>query len=144
MPAGIGPRFAWAAPVPQLCSEELGSSLKAIFVLESGFSSGDGTFGQGGALFGRRASVGLSKSNVGSLSFGRQYSLSTEYIGGSYTMGNQTVAGNYAFHINDLDQLTSSRINNSVKFNSANFAGFTFGALYGFSTALNVGLRHKF
>ncbi|MEK6424259.1 MAG: porin [Burkholderia gladioli] len=114
-------------------SEDLGSGLKAIFILESGFSSGDGTLGQGGALFGRQASIGLAKSNLGSLSFGRQYSLSTEYIGGNYTMGNQTVAGNYAFHINDLDQLTSSRINNSVKFNSANFAGFTFGALYGFS-----------
>ncbi len=34
---------------------------------------------------------------------------------------------------NDIDQLTSSRINNAVKFSSANFSGFTFGALYGFS-----------
>ncbi|CAB3764381.1 porin [Burkholderia paludis] len=50
-------------------------------------------------------------------------------------MGSQTPAGNYAYHINDLDQLTSSRINNAVKFQSANFAGFTFGALYGFSNS---------
>src|ERR1700722_9701326 len=32
-------------------SEDLGGGLKAIFVLESGFSSGDGTIGQGGGLF---------------------------------------------------------------------------------------------
>ncbi|WP_420871734.1 porin, partial [Burkholderia sola] len=63
------------------------------------------------------------------------YSFSTDYIGANYTMGSQTPAGNYAYHINDLDQLTSSRINNAVKFQSANFAGLTFGAMYGFSNS---------
>ncbi|PFH19573.1 porin [Burkholderia sp. JKS000303] len=116
-------------------TEDLGGGLKALFVLESGFSSGDGTIGQGGAIFGRQAFVGLSKNGIGSLTFGRQYSFSTDYIGGNYTMGSQTPAGNYAYHINDLDQLTSSRINNAVKFQSANFAGLTFGAMYGFSNS---------
>ncbi|SEJ34047.1 porin [Paraburkholderia diazotrophica] len=116
-------------------AEDLGGGMKALFVLESGFSSGDGTSGQGGALFGRQAFVGVSKDGIGALSFGRQYSFSTEYIGGSYTMGSQTPAGNYAYHINDLDQLVSSRINNSIKFSSANFAGLTFGAMYGFSNS---------
>ncbi len=114
-------------------SEDLGGGLKAIFTLENGFNSGTGTLGQGGALFGRQAFVGLSQNGIGSLTFGRQYSFSTDYLGGSYANGGQTVAGNYAYHINDIDQLTSSRINNSVKFNSANFAGLTFGAMYGFS-----------
>ncbi|AJK45677.1 porin [Burkholderia plantarii] len=118
-------------------SEDLGGGLKAIFVLESGFSSGDGTLGQGGALFGRQAYVGLSKAGVGALTFGRQYSFSTDVIGANYSAGSQTVAGNYAYHINDLDQLTSSRINNAVKFTSANFSGLTFGALYGFSNSTN-------
>ncbi|WP_250526524.1 porin [Caballeronia sp. GAWG2-1] len=115
--------------------EDLGGGLKAIFVLESGFNSGDGTLGQGGAEFGRQAFVGLSKNDIGALTFGRQYSFSTDVIGGNYTMGSQTPAGNYAYHINDLDQLTSSRINNSVKFNSASFYGVTFGAMYGFSNS---------
>ena len=114
-------------------TEDLGGGLKALFVLENGFNSGNGTLGQGGALFGRQAYVGLSQNNVGSLTFGRQYSFSTDYLGGNYSTGGQTVAGNYAYHINDVDQLTSSRINNAVKFSSANFSGFTFGALYGFS-----------
>ncbi|MFM0667370.1 porin [Paraburkholderia sediminicola] len=114
-------------------TEDLGGGLKALFVLEGGFNSGNGTLGQGGALFGRQAYVGLSQNNVGALTFGRQYSFSTDYLGGTYSTGSQTAAGNYAYHINDVDQLTSSRINNAVKFSSANFSGFTFGALYGFS-----------
>jgi predicted porin len=113
-------------------AEDLGGGLKAIFVLENGFNSGNGTLGQGGALFGRQAYVGLSKDNVGAVTFGRQYSLSTDVLG-NYSTGSNTVAGNYAYHINDVDQLTSSRINNSVKFSSASFYGVTFGALYGFS-----------
>jgi predicted porin len=114
-------------------SEDLGGGLKAIFVLENGFNAGTGALGQGNSLFGRQAFVGLTKNGIGSLTFGRQYSFSTDYLGGSYANGGQTVAGNYAYHINDIDQLTSSRISNAVKFNSANFAGLTFGAMYGFS-----------
>ena len=114
-------------------AEDLGGGLKALFVLESGFNSGTGASGQGGALFGRQAYVGVSKDGIGSLTLGRQYSFSTDYLGGNYSTGGLTVAGNYAYHINDVDQLTSSRINNSVKFTSANFAGLTFGAMYGFS-----------
>ncbi|NML30209.1 porin [Paraburkholderia antibiotica] len=114
-------------------TEDLGGGLKALFVLENGFSSANGTAGQGGAMFGRQAFVGLAQDNVGSLTFGRQYSFSTDILGGNYSTGGQTVAGNYAYHINDVDQLTSSRINNSAKFTSANFSGLTFGAMYGFS-----------
>ncbi|MEZ2312014.1 porin [Paraburkholderia sp. RCC_158] len=118
-------------------AEDLGGGLKALFVLENGFNSGDGTLGQGGAMFGRQAYVGLAKDGIGSLTLGRQYSLSTDIIGAAYTMGSQTPAGNYAYHINDLDQLVQSRLNNAVKFSSANFAGLTFGAMYAFSNSTN-------
>ncbi len=114
-------------------SEDLGGGLKAIFQLENGFNSGTGTLGQGGAEFGRQAFVGLTKDGIGSLTLGRQYSFSTDYLGNSYANGGLTVAGNYGYHINDVDQLTSSRINNSIKYSSANFYGLTFGAMYGFS-----------
>jgi predicted porin len=119
-------------------TEDLGAGLKAIFVLEGGFSSGDGTSAQGGALFGRQAYVGLSKDGIGSFTLGRQYSFSTDYLGANYSTGGQTTGGNYAFHINDVDQLTSSRINNAVKFSSASFYGVTFGALFGFSNQTNA------
>jgi predicted porin len=118
-------------------AEDLGGGLKALFVLENGFNSGDGTLGQGGAMFGRQAYVGLVKDGIGSLTLGRQYSLSTDILGAGYTMGSQTPAGNYAYHINDLDQLVQSRLNNAVKFSSANFAGLTFGGMYAFSNSTN-------
>lgn len=114
-------------------TEDLGGGTKAIFVLENGFNVGTGALGQGGRLFGRQAWVGLSQNNVGSLTFGRQYTLTTDVLGANFTAGSNTVAGNYAYHINDIDQLTSSRIDNAVKFQSANYAGLSFGALYGFS-----------
>ncbi|RFU48570.1 porin [Paraburkholderia sp. DHOC27] len=112
-------------------TEDLGGGLRAIFILENGFSVGTGTASQGGDLFGRQAFVGLSRDGVGALTFGRQYSFSTDYIS-RYAAGGVTV-GNYAFRMNDVDQLTSSRINNVVKFSSADFSGLTFGAMYGFS-----------
>ncbi|AOK57187.1 porin [Burkholderia stagnalis] len=118
-------------------TEDLGGGLKAIFVLENGFNVGTGAAGQGGAMFGRQAYVGLSQAQYGTLTFGRQYSFSTDVLGANYSTGGNTVAGNYAYHANDVDQLTSSRINNAVKFQSANYAGFTFGALYGFSNSTN-------
>jgi predicted porin len=114
-------------------TEDLGGGLLAVFVLENGFNTGDGTIGQGGAIFGRQAFVGLTRTGFGTLSIGRQYSFSTEYLGANYTTGSQTALGNYAYHINDVDQLTSSRINNAVKFSSTSFNGLTFGAMYGFS-----------
>ncbi|NML35056.1 porin [Paraburkholderia antibiotica] len=113
-------------------TEDLGGGLKALFVVESGFNTGNGAMLLGG-IFGRQAFVGLSQRGVGSLTFGRQYSLSTDVLGANYSNGSQTVAGNYAYRINDVDQLTASRVNNAIKFSSANFSGFTFGALYGFS-----------
>lgn len=113
-------------------SEDLGDGLKALFVFENGFDSSNGRLGQGLREFGRQAYVGLAKNGVGSFTMGRQYSFSTDILS-AYSTGGQTVAGNYAYHINDADQLTASRIDNSVKFTSARFAGFMFGALYGFS-----------
>ncbi|MBN3819632.1 porin [Paraburkholderia sp. Se-20369] len=116
-------------------TEDLGGGLKAIFVLENGFNVGTGVAGQGQAMFGRQAYVGLSQTQYGTLTFGRQYSFSTDVLGANYSTGGNTVAGNYAYHVNDVDQLTSSRINNAVKFQSANYAGLTFGAMYGFSNS---------
>ncbi|WP_429302091.1 porin [Paraburkholderia sp. GAS199] len=113
-------------------TEDLGNGLKAIFTLENGFSLGSGSILQGGALFGRQAWIGLQQREWGALTLGRQYSISRDYIH-SYTTAFQSPAVNYAYHINDLDQLVTSRIDNAVKFASADFGGFTFGALYGFS-----------
>jgi predicted porin len=114
-------------------TEDLGNGLHAVFTLENGFNTGNGTLAQGGAEFGRQAFVGLSKDGFGTLTFGRQYAFSTEYLGTYYSIGGATVVGNFGFHPNSLDQETATQLNNTVKFSSAEFHGFKFGALYGFS-----------
>ncbi len=52
-------------------NEDLGGGLRAVFRLESGFFADDGLLVQGGRLFGREASVGLSHSGLGTFEFGR-------------------------------------------------------------------------
>jgi predicted porin len=54
-------------------TEDLGSGLKAAFVLESGFSPDTGTSLQGGRLFGRQAFVSLASARLGEVRLGRQY-----------------------------------------------------------------------
>lgn len=61
-------------------SEELGSGFKAIFTLENGYNISNGTLGQNGRLFGRQAFVGLSSSQYGSVTMGRQYDGVVDYL----------------------------------------------------------------
>ena len=56
-------------------SEDLGNGLKATFALEGGFGVDTGTSLQGGRLFGRSAYVGLGSERLGTVRFGRQYSV---------------------------------------------------------------------
>jgi predicted porin len=105
-------------------TEDLGSGLKAIFQLESGFNLDDGTSRQG-ALFGRQAYVGLS-GNFGTVSLGRQYDplfvvmdtidpFNTGLTGAS---SNLLAAGNV-------------RTNNSIVYATPTVNGFSGSALYG-------------
>lgn len=115
-------------------SEDLGGGLKAIFQLENGFNTSTGTLGQGGRMFGRQAYVGLSSASVGSATLGRQYDSVVDYLGP--ITANGTWAGELFSHPYDNDNTDNSfRINNSVKYTSANYGGFQFGGLYGFSNA---------
>jgi GBP family porin len=112
-------------------AEDLGGGMKAIFTVESGFNINDGTSAQGGRLFGRQAYVGLS-SNFGTVTLGRQYDSVVDYIGP--LTANGSWGGTYFSHPFDNDNTDNSfRINNSIKYQSANYGGFTFGGLYGFS-----------
>lgn len=113
--------------------EDLGAGLQTIFTLENGFDSGTGALGQNGSMFGRQAFVGLHKDGIGQITFGRHYSLSTSVLGHGYSLGAQSEAGGFAYHINDLDQLTGGRLSNSIRVYSEDFGGLTFGAMYAFS-----------
>jgi GBP family porin len=118
-------------------SEDLGSGLKAIFVLEDGFSIDSGKFGQNGAEFGRQAFVGLSSDRAGAVTLGRQYDSVVDYLG-PLSLTGTSFGGTQAAHPFDNDNLDNSfRINNSVKYQSVNYGGLRFGGLYGFSNAAN-------
>ncbi|SAL79699.1 porin [Caballeronia peredens] len=109
-------------------TEDLGGGLKAIFVLENGFNVFNGRLGQGGAEFGRQAYVGLS-SQFGTVTLGRQYDSVVDYTG-AFEVGSQW-ASYFGAHPGDLDNMNNSnRVNNAIKYTSANYAGFTFGGLY--------------
>lgn len=132
-------------------SEDLGGGLRANFTLEGGVNLDDGTSGQGGALFGRQAHVGLSGS-FGSISLGRQYTAlyaatndhssftsapagpSTALIGG-FGGGYELVRGASATGVPPQAGATGNggpvRVNNSIKYESPSLAGFKLGAVYG-------------
>lgn len=127
-------------------AEDLGGGLKAIFQLESGFNIDDGSAAQGGLLFGRQSWVGFS-GGFGTVKLGRNVSPFDDVNGaadavfdsnlsamartfrsynGSYNSG--TFASNGTV---DTMKSYAIRVNNSVKFESANYSGFTGAVLYG-------------
>jgi general bacterial porin, GBP family len=113
-------------------TEDLGGGMKAIFTLESGFSMGSGQALQGGRQFGRQAFAGISTAQFGTVTLGRQYDSVVDYLAPMTATGSW--GGTYFAHPLDNDNAYSSfRVNNAVKYQSANYSGFTFGGLYGFS-----------
>ncbi|HTI16871.1 MAG TPA: porin [Trinickia sp.] len=114
-------------------SEDLGGGLHAVFQLENGFMVNNGTFKNGGDEFGRQAWVGLSSDKFGTLTMGRQYDFTVDYVQALSATGSGW-GGNLAAHPFDNDNMDNDqRLNNSVKFSSATYAGFQVGAMYAFS-----------
>jgi GBP family porin len=114
-------------------SEDLGGGLHAIFTLESGFNINSGKFTESSTLFNRQAFVGLQSDQFGTLTLGRQYDSVVDYLGPLSEAGSG-YGNNLAAHPFDNDNLDNSfSIKNAVKYQSANYSGFRFGGLYGFS-----------
>jgi general bacterial porin, GBP family len=112
--------------------EDLGGGIHAIFTLENGFTVKDGLLSQGGRMFGRQAFVGLTKADIGTVTFGRQYDPVVDYL--APPSSNGAYAGGYFGHLFDLDNTGNDfRVDNSIKFKSASYAGLSFSTIYGFS-----------
>lgn len=107
-------------------TEDLGNGTSAIFNLEGGFNVDNGASAQNSTLFGRRAIVGLTNASYGTIELGRQSSVLDNVAGGFDVTGNSTAMG--AGNIVKWD----NRINNSVTYTTANYAGFSAKANYGF------------
>lgn len=111
-------------------TESLGGGLSASFVLETGFGVDTGGIAQGGVAFGRQAWIGLG-GDFGRVSLGRQY----DYAYSDLNPLNSIVwIGNAAFgaHGNNLDRAVGGRVNNSLKWQSPSFGGFSGSVIYGF------------
>src|SRR5258708_730072 len=115
-------------------AEDLGGGLRALFVLENGFTLGNGKLGQGGREFGRNAYVGLSSNTLGTVTVGRQNEFMYDYVGHMSFEDFNGLGGNVFTHVMDNDNMDGTfRINNAVKYQSPTYYGLTFGGLYGFS-----------
>ncbi|SAK48158.1 porin [Caballeronia ptereochthonis] len=114
-------------------AEDLGGGLQAIFTLENGFNLNNGQLSSANRIFNRLAYVGVSSRDFGSLTLGRQTDGMVDFLGPLSLTGTQ-YGGTHFAHPFDVDNLNDSfQINNSVKYQSPDFAGFKLGALYGFS-----------
>jgi len=115
--------------------ERLGDGLSAIFELENGFNGNTGQAGQSGRLFGRHAWVGLRSDTLGTVRLGRQWGPATDYVS-KVAAGFQPYGGSIAAHFGDMDNMNGYfRYNNSVKYTSPDFGGFSFAGLYGLGEA---------
>lgn len=101
-------------------TEDLGSGLSALFVLESGFNVDTGAQGNNEALFGRQAYVGLSSKTAGTVTLGRQY---TPWYNTLSKVADPFAAG-YAGSAKNLFPANTTRTSNTVLYSSPNFSGF--------------------
>lgn len=110
--------------------EALGDGLSAVFRLESGFSSTNGSL-DGGLEYSRNAYAGLSSATAGTVTIGRQWDPVVDLIA-PYSL-NQAFGGWYFSHPNDMDDFDNGySIPNAVKYTSPNLGGFTAEVLYSF------------
>ncbi|MGO3130883.1 MAG: porin [Alcaligenes sp.] len=112
-------------------SEDLGDGLRAVFVLESGFTLADGKSAQGNRLFGRQATLGLAGDSWGQLDLGRQTNIASKYLsavadpfGGGFDQANIGAA---------FTSANTVRYDNMVMYQTPNFSGFQFGVGYSFN-----------
>jgi predicted porin len=153
--------------------EDLGNGMKAVFVLESGFSIDTGAVASATSLFNRQAFVGLDSTSFGTVSLGRHYSAyETVRSGFLSAQGNSTTfdaTNGTQFSQANVAALTSFantapaartaaqataaaaalnvngaaanrlgawagyqvRVDNSVRYATPNFSGFTGEVVYG-------------
>ncbi|MEX3839664.1 porin [Paraburkholderia sp. BR10882] len=112
-------------------SEDIGGGTSVNFTLENSFFSQNGALLQGGTLFNRNAWVGVANSHYGTLTLGRQYDPFSDDLGAYVSSNNWATL--YGSHFGDVDNLNEAfNFNNSIKYVSPSFGGFTIGGLFSF------------
>ncbi len=125
-------------------AEDLGNGTSAIFQLESGFDMGNGRSAQGNRLFGRYAYVGLTGSNWGTLTLGRQTHVGSDTVSSLNPFGVSYMQAGVLSGA--FGASTYARMDNSIKYMSPDFAGFKVGVGYSgenTKTTGNDGFRER-
>lgn len=109
-------------------TESLGRGLSALFQIESGFNAVNGSMGNGGLAFGRKAIVGLTSTQWGEVTIGRQYDPVVNLVQGLTADG---YFGGFFATPGDVDNYDNgARINNSIRYATPNFGGLQFEGMY--------------
>ena len=112
-------------------AEKINDSLSAIFQLENGFNTDDGSLANDKKLFDRQAYAGL-QGNFGVVKLGRQYNPLYNATSPLDPFG-VGLAGDYTHLISVGDGSSKRRVDNSVTYATpSTLGGFKFEGLYGF------------
>jgi GBP family porin len=116
-------------------TEDLGGGLGVNFVLEGGFNPANGTSAQGGRLFGRQSTLGMTLRDVGRLDIGRQINLASNYFLSidpfQEGFGQANIGSSFG-------STNTSRYGNMLLLQVTPVSGLTLGAGYSFSTGLSA------
>ncbi len=106
-------------------SEDLGGGLSAVFDMTSGVALDTGAQANATKFWNRGAWVGLKSSDWGQLSFGRHWNVNDDIMASYFIFG-----GYSAFRFTEFGYI-SDLVDNSVKYISPKFGGFTLRGLVG-------------
>jgi general bacterial porin, GBP family len=105
-------------------TEDLGGGLKAEFTIERGIDVTNGTGSDGQPMF-----VGLSHPQAGTLTLGRQFDSTSDYLAPLTLTGSE--GGTYFAHPFDNDNANATYlVNQTVKWQSPEWHGLHFGGHY--------------
>ena len=113
--------------------ETLAAGIAVDFVLESGFNPAQGTSSQGGRLFGRQSTMGISLRDVGRLDIGRQINLASNYF---LTIDPFAEGFGQANIGTSFGSANTTRLSNMLLLQATPLTGLTVGAGYSFATGL--------
>ena len=113
-------------------TEDLGNGLRAVFVLESGFDSANGSSGQSSRLFGRQSTLGLASNQWGQVDFGRQTNMASKYFAPVDPFGAGFAQANIGMAFGSANTV---RYSNMVMYQTPSISGFNAGVGYSFDTA---------
>lgn len=129
----------WGSRLGVRGQEDLGGGTRALYMLEMGLNATDGSLGQGGLAFGRQAFVGAEGQGWGKLTVGRHYSVLHT------SLATYTVSGLiWGDALNYFRDGTVLRINNSLRYESPEVAGFKLKSLYAFGGQANSSVGNVF